>query len=183
MNNNRFAHVLLLGLISLILAGCSTSLKDYENKTPQFDLKNYFTGDLKGWGLVKNWKGEVTQRFSVKLNGQWHNNKGRLYELFTYADGRQQERIWKLEKGTDGVSTGRANDVIGVAHGKQAGFAFHWTYQLQVNMNDDPVTVTLDDWLYQIDEQALVSEAQIKKFGINVGKVLVFIIKQEDSHG
>ena len=81
--------------LSLTLLACTTTIEDYENSEPKFDLQQFFTGELKGWGLVKNWKGEVTQRFSVDLDGKWEQNKGTLYELFKYADGRTQERIWK----------------------------------------------------------------------------------------
>lgn len=172
-------------ILVITLTSCSSSLKDYENTTPEFDLKDYFTGELEGWGLVKNWKGEVTQRFSVDLSGTWDNNQGRLYELFTYADGRTQERIWNLQKKDNKTSIGTANDVIGMAEGTQAGFAFNWTYQLRIDTQDGPINVTLNDWLYQINNEALVSEAQIKKFGLNVGEVLVFIVKQEQElpHG
>ena len=135
------------------------------------------------YGYRSSTKGEVIQRFSVDLNGSWENDKGRLYELFTYADGRTQERIWRLQKQGGNISTGEANDVIGIAEGKQSGFAFNWTYQLQIDTEDGPIKVTLNDWLYQINNEALVSEAQIKKFGLNVGEVLVFIVKQEESHG
>lgn len=174
-------YILLFVVITIF--GCSSNLTDYKGTSPEFDLQDYFTGDLKGWGLVKNWKGEVTERFSVDLNGEWTNNKGRLYELFTYADGRTQERIWHLEKRADGTSIGRANDVIGEAIGNQSGFAFNWTYVLEIDTKDGLVDVTLNDWLYQINNEALLSEAQIKKFGINVGEVLVFIVKQETPNG
>ena len=183
MKINTYILTASIFLLLLALTSCSTSVKDYQNTSPEFDLENYFTGDLKGWGLVKNWKGEVTERFSVTLNGSWEQNKGRLYELFTYADGRTQERIWRLEKLADGVSIGRADDVIGIAQGTQSGFAFNWSYELQIETKDGPINVTLNDWLYQIDNEALVSEAQIKKFGLNVGEVLVFIIKQDASRG
>ena len=175
--------MVVVAFLSLTLVGCSATLKDYENTSPKFDLQNYFTDDLKGWGLVKNWKGEIVERFSVELNGQWDNNKGRLYELFTYSDGRTQERTWRLEKQADGSSIGRAEDVIGEAIGMQSGFAFNWKYQLEIQTNDGQFKVTLDDWIYQINDEALISEAAIKKFGVTVGKVIVFIVKQEPTHG
>jgi hypothetical protein len=167
----------------MTLLACSTTIKEYENTEPEFDLQNFFTGELKGWGLVKNWQGKVTQRFSVELSGEWKQNKGRLYELFKYSDGRTQERIWLLEQLDNGVSIGRANDVVGEAKGQQSGFAFNWAYQLLIDTEDGSLEVNLDDWIYQIDNDALVSEAQIKKFGINVGEVLVFIVKQDKKNG
>lgn len=177
-------HLLLLALTaSLSVVACSTTLEDYENSQPQFDLQQFFTGDLKGWGLVKNWRGEVTQRFSVDLNGQWDNNKGTLYEVFDYANGKTQERTWKLERLANGASIGRANDVVGEAQGQQSGFAFNWTYQLLIETENGSIKVRLNDWIYQIDNDAVVSEAQIKKFGINVGEVLVFIVKQDQKNG
>ena len=169
--------------LSLTLLACTTTIEDYEKSEPKFDLQQFFTGELKGWGLVKNWKGEVTQRFSVDLDGKWEQNKGTLYELFKYADGRTQERIWKLERLANGASIGRANDVIGEAKGQQSGFAFNWSYQLLIDTDDGELKVSLNDWIYQIDSDAVVSEAQIKKFGINVGEVLVFIVKQDQKNG
>lgn len=183
---NPYKYPLAIALLitfAISISSCSTTLSDYENTAPVFDLKQYFEGDLKGWGVVKNWKGEVTERFSVDLNGSWNENKGRLYELFTYADGRTQERIWFLEKNVDGTSIGTASDVIGSAIGNKSGFAFNWTYQLLINTNEGEINVTLDDWLYQINNEALVSQAKIKKFGFNVGEVLVFIVKKETLRG
>ncbi|MFK7795308.1 MAG: DUF3833 family protein [Gammaproteobacteria bacterium] len=183
MRKYDFRLILLAIALSVSLSACSTTLDEYENTAPEFDLQQFFTGELKGWGLVKDWQGKVTQRFSVALDGKWEQNKGTLYELFTYSDGRSQERIWQLEKLKDGKSLGRANDVVGDANGKQEGFAFNWSYQLLVDTKNGPIAVNLNDWIYQIDSHALVSEAQIKKFGFNVGEVLVFIVKQDQKNG
>lgn len=183
MKHHKYIIVSICWIIIISLSSCSSTLEDYQDTTPKFDLQTYFTGDLKGWGLVKNWKGEVTQRFSVDINGSWKNDQGRLYELFTYADGRTQERIWRLQKQNNNIVIGKANDVIGTANGLQSGFAFNWTYQLQIDTEDGTINVALNDWLYQINGEAIVSEAQIKKFGFNVGEVIVFILKQDMPHG
>lgn len=160
-----------------MLSACSTTLDDYQDSDPEFSLKEYFTGDLKAWGYVKDYKGKVTQRFSVDMNGSWQGSQGELYELFTYDDGRTQERIWNLEVMEDGTSKGTANDVVGTAYGKETGFAFNWTYTLEIETDDGTMTVKLDDWLYQIDSRVVASQSDISKFGIKVGEVVLFMIK------
>ncbi len=169
-----------IGLILIsILFSCGTTTVDYKDTQPEFDLKKFFTGDLKGWGLIKNYNGKVTKRFTVDMTGTWENNQGVLYELFKYQDGSTQERTWYLNKQENNINTGTANDVAGTATGKQEGFAFYWTYDLLFDSDGKQIQVHLNDWLYQVDENALISEATIKKFGINVGEVIVFIIKQD----
>ncbi len=169
----------LLAIFSL-MACSNTSTLDYKDTQPKFDLKEYFTGELKGWGLIKNYQGKVTKRFSVDMTGTWEGNKGVLYELFTYQDGTTQERTWHLNKQENNVNTGTASDVVGEAFGTQEGFAFNWNYDLLFESDGDLIQVHLQDWLYQVDETAVISEAKIKKFGINVGEVIVLILKQDE---
>lgn len=170
--------MLLLSVAFLLLA-CGSSIKDYQSAEPEFDLQTFFTGDLIGWGLIKNYEDKVTRRFTVEMTGTWENNKGKLYELFTYADGTLQERTWHLTTHADGLSSGTAGDVVGVANGEQQGFAFNWNYDLLFEADNEEIQVHLKDWLYQIDENAVISQAKIKKFGIEVGEVIVFILKQD----
>ena len=53
-----------------------------------------------------------------------------------------------------------------------------WNYDLLLTSDNKSIKVHLNDWLYQIDSEALISEAKIKKFGVDVGEVIVFILKQ-----
>lgn len=166
-------------VIVLLLTACSSSIKDYQSAEAEFDLETFFTGDLVGWGLIKNYKDKVTKRFTVEMTGTWENNKGELYELFTYADGSLQERTWHLTAHEGGLSTGTASDVVGVAAGEQNGFAFNWNYDLLFESDGSEIKVHLKDWLYQIDSDAVISQAKITKFGIEVGEVIVFILRQD----
>lgn len=166
-------------MAAALLFGCSTTTLDYQDTTPEFDLKEYFTGELKGWGLIKNYQGKVTKRFSVDMTGTWTGNKGVLYELFTYQDGSTQERTWYLTKQENNINTGTASDVVGEASGIQQGFAFNWNYNLLFESDGSQIQVHLQDWLYQVDDNAVISEAKIKKFGVTVGEVIVFILKQD----
>ena len=165
--------------ITFALYGCGTSLKDYQDTQPEFDLKTFFTGDLVGWGLVKNYQGKVAKRFTVDMKGSWQGNEGELYELFRFQDGSTQVRTWNLVKLDNGYSVGTAEDVIGEASGQQQGFAFYWSYDLLYESEGDQIKLHLKDWLYQVSENAVISKAKITKFGIEVGEVIVFILKQE----
>ena len=180
-NNKVLKNIGISFFLMLILANCGTTIVSYRDTQPEFDLQEYFTGELKGWGLVKNFNGKVTKRFTVNMTGKWDGNTVELYELFKYQDGAMQERTWYLNKQEDGINTGIAGDVVGKATGKQEGFAFNWKYNLLIETNGDPIKVHLNDWLYQISEDAVISEAKIKKFGFTVGEVIVFIHKQDVS--
>jgi hypothetical protein len=169
-----FRCLLLLPL--LVLAGCGSSLDDYRSQGPSWDLARFFNGKLVAHGLVTDRCGEVTSRFRVEMQGHWQDGKGELFEQFYFDDGRQQTRTWFLSKGADGHWHGTASDVVGEAVGKTQGFAFNWRYQLDLALPDgEVVRVSFDDWMYLLDEDRLINRADISKFGIHLGEVILYI--------
>ena len=163
----------------LLLAGCGTSLDDYRGQGPNWDLARFFNGKLVANGLVTDRSGEVTSRFRVEMQGRWREGKGELFEQFYFDDGRQQTRTWFLSKGADGHWRGTASDVVGEAVGKTAGFALNWRYQLDLALPDgEVVRVSFDDWMYLLDADRLINRAEISKFGISLGEVILYIERQ-----
>ncbi|PJG58281.1 DUF3833 domain-containing protein [Aeromonas cavernicola] len=169
-----------LWLLPLVwLTGCGVSLNDYREQGPNWDLARFFSGNLVAHGLVTDRSGEVTSRFRVEMQGRWQEGKGELFEQFYFDDGRQQTRTWYLKKGADGHWRGTASDVVGEAVGKSAGFALNWRYQLDLALPDgEVVRVNFDDWMYLLDENRLINRAQISKFGIHLGEVILYIERQ-----
>ena len=164
----------------LLLAGCGTSLDDYRGQGPNWDLARFFNGKLVAHGLVTDRSGEVTSRFRVEMQGRWREGKGELFEQFYFDDGRQQTRTWFLSKGVDGHWRGTASDVVGEAVGKTAGFALNWRYQLDLALPDgELVRVSFDDWMYLLDQDRLINRAEISKFGIHLGEVILYIERLE----
>ena len=163
----------------LWLSGCGAGLDDYRGSRPGWDLARFFNGKLVAHGLVTDRSGEVTSRFRVEMVGRWKDGKGELFEQFYFDDGRQQTRTWYLSKGVDGHWRGTASDVVGEAVGKAQGFALNWRYQLDLALPDgEVVRVSFDDWMYLLDEDRLINRAEISKFGIHLGEVILYIERQ-----
>ena len=93
--------VVLMGLMAF-LSACAggPTLDYYKGSEPPLELKEYFTGPIKAWGLVQDRKGHVTRRFDVTMVGTWEGDTGTLVEHFEYYDGEKQERIWTIKKMT-----------------------------------------------------------------------------------
>ncbi|QXW28667.1 DUF3833 domain-containing protein [Aeromonas sanarellii] len=164
----------------LWLSGCGASLDDYRGSQPGWDLARFFNGKLVAHGLVTDRSGEVTSRFRVEMQGHWQDGKGELFEQFYFDDGRRQTRTWFLSKGADGHWRGTAADVVGEAVGKTAGFALNWRYQLDLALPDgEVVRVSFDDWMYLLDDDRLINRAEISKFGIHLGEVILYIERLE----
>ena len=103
--------IILLGVI-MILKGCSLSITDYAETKPSLDLKDYFTGSIKAWGIVQDRKGKITRRFDVSMNGSWDGDVGTLREMFNYYDGEIQERVWTIRKISENKYEGTAKGLI-----------------------------------------------------------------------
>lgn len=159
----------ILGLIALgLLAGCSQKVQDYQAETPVFALDQFFIGSGKAYGMLQDWRGRQTLRFTADLCGEWQGQRGDLYEVFYFSDGRVEQRHWRLQQYADGKVTGTADDVVGAAKGQLAGNALYWQYVLRIPYDGSTLDVTVKDWIYMVDQQNAINKTSMHKFGIKV---------------
>jgi Protein of unknown function (DUF3833) len=178
---NKLTHWLAYGALlgASLMSGCaSPKPADYAQENPKLDLKEYFNGTVDAWGIFQDRSGKVVKRFSVVMKCHWEGNIGTLDEQFTYSDGTTQQRIWTLTKNGD-TYTGTAADVVGQAQGEAAGNAFHWNYVLSLPVDDKVYDVQMNDWMYLMDKQTMLNRAQMSKFGLHVGDLLLSFTKRQ----
>jgi hypothetical protein len=169
---------------ALGVAGCSSApqVADYAKEKPVFDLKNYFSGVVDGWGIFTDRAGKVARRFIVIMNCSWNGDEGILDEDFVYSDGKKEKRVWRMKRiaGADGIVRyeGKADDVAGTGFGEQRGNAFRWGYTLALPVDGKVYEVQFDDWMYQMDSKVVINKATMSKFGIRLGELVVTFTKR-----
>ena len=170
--------VLLMGIF-MALSGCSGhKVEAYKGQEPKLDLKEYFNGPIKAWGIVQDRSGKVTQRFDVTMLGSWDGDTGTLKENFKYYDGKTQERTWTIKKIADNRYEGTAGDIIGKAEGNVAGNAMRWAYVMELEVKGTTYNITFDDWMFIMNDGVLINRSYLKKFGITMAELTLFIQKQ-----
>jgi len=173
-----------LALTLLLLSACSSpGVTHYRDNTPALVPEQFFNGPLTAHGIVKNRSGEVTRTFNATLQGSWKNGSGLLAEQFVFNDGETQQRNWQLVPGgidpQSGAATyiGRAGDVIGDAQVRVAGNAMFIRYTLEVPYKGRSIQVAVDDRMYLVSDRVLINESRLSKWGIDVGEIVLTIIR------
>lgn len=177
----KMKGILLMGLLAILSAcgGGAGSLEDYKNTSPRLDLQEYFTGPIKAWGFVQDYKGKVTRRFDVEMVGTWEGDTGTLEEKFNYYDGKTDERIWTIKKISEHKYEGSAGDIIGTAKGETSGHAMRWAYVMDLEVGDKTYKITFDDWMFLMNDGVLINRSYLKKFGFTVAELTLFMQKQD----
>jgi len=157
----------------LLLAGCGGGMRieDFAGRTPELRLEQYFTGRTRAAGLFEDRFGTVRRTFVVDIDGSWDGTTLTLDEDFTYNDGEKQRRVWRLRRTGDRTWEGRADDVIGVATGREAGNAFRFGYRINLKVGDSTWEVRFDDWMFRIDDETVLNTARVYRWGIWIGTV------------
>jgi hypothetical protein len=168
----------LLFISIFMLFSCGKDISQYQNNTPKLDLRTYLTGKTKAWGMLEDRKGNITRRFVVDMETTWVGNRGVLKENFVFDDGEKSQRTWTIEYKDDQNFTATAGDVVGTAIGKQSGNALQMKYVLDLKVGSKNYKVSLDDWMFQLDDKRLVNKSEIKKFGITFARLTIFFEKQ-----
>jgi hypothetical protein len=170
----------LSGALIMILSSCSShKAEDYSNNTPLLTIQDYFNGPATAEGMLQNWRGKQTRRFSVMMQGTWQSNtEGTLHEEFVFDDGEKQTRDWHLKILDPHHFTATAHDVVGIARGEQYGNTIHMNYVLSVPVNGKQVNISIDDWLYAINKQTVINKSTLSKFGLNVGYLTIAFHKK-----
>jgi len=170
------AFALLLGL-----SGCSVSLSgdNYIDQTPVFELTEFFDGEVKAWGIVQNRSGEVVQRFEVEILGRNEQGVLILDETFVYGLGDgPKTRTWTIKQTSPGVYSGKASDIESPATGIAYGNAFNFTYEMDLPVDDTTYRVAFDDWFFAMDDNTMMNRSYIKKFGLVMAEVTIFMQKK-----
>lgn len=165
-------------LLTLFLSGCSMNIIEYEDNSPKLDIREYFQGKVRAYGVLQSFTGKITRRFSVEMDGTFSDNIGELNEIFFYDDGEKQMRIWNFEIIDEHNFIGTAPDVKGIAKGKQYGNAVNMKYDLIINYKGKDTVFAVDDWLYLVDETNLINISKVKKFGVTVAKLAISFHKE-----
>lgn len=163
-----------------MLSSCgSNNLEYYKGTKPEVDIKTYFNGPIKAWGIVQDWRGRVVSRFDINMVGKWKGNTGTLTEKFSYYDGKKQERVWTIHKLADGSYEGTAADILDKATGNVLGNAARWNYVMDLPVDNTTYRITFDDWMWQLNDGVLINRSYLKKFGITVSELTIFMQKQK----
>ncbi|MGO2476766.1 MAG: DUF3833 domain-containing protein [Pseudoalteromonas sp.] len=176
----KYFTMLLSVSLLLVLTSCTApKVEHYEGSEPVFNFKQFFNGKLKAYGVVQDYKGELTRKLVVELSASWQGNTGTIEEDFTYDDGETQRRVWEITLNEDNTLTGTAGDVIGTAKGSSNGSVFQWGYTVELPYDGDTIEARFDDWMYLVTQSRLINRTSIVKFGVEVGEVTLVIEKLE----
>jgi hypothetical protein len=163
----------------MLLSACaSQKLDDYSGNEPKADLKSYFNGTIKAWGLIQDFSGKVVSRFDVTMHGSWKGDVGTLKEDFNYYDGTKQQRVWTITRTADGKYEGSASDIIGKAEGATNGNAVRWSYDMNVPIDGKTFRISFDDWMWRMNDGVMINRSYLKKFGFTVAELTLFMKKE-----
>ncbi|GIU04326.1 DUF3833 domain-containing protein [Shewanella morhuae] len=174
MGRKLFLGCLMIGWLS----SCSSvEVTDYKDTTPTLVLESFFNGPLKASGVVHDFSGKVIRKFNVTMEANWQGNEGVINEWFVYNDGETQTRVWKIKALGNGQYTGTAGDILGTALGQSSGSALRWKYDMLLPVDGDEYQVHFDDWMFLVNDNTIINQSDIIKFGITVAQVTLVIQK------
>ena len=173
-------HKLIWVAVIVLLSGCvgKPALEDAKLSDREFDLERFFAGEVTATGQFQDVFGTVRRRFDVTINGTWDGETLRLVEDFAYADGTFEQRTWTLQKTGPQGWKGTAPGVLGEATGQEDGDTFNWKYTIDLPVPDGTLRVSFDDWMWQLSETQVLNRAYMKKFGVDIGEVIILFEKQ-----
>ncbi|MFV8816589.1 DUF3833 domain-containing protein [Haliea sp. E17] len=177
----RYFTVVFLLLLPILAACSSVEVEDYASNQPLMDPRTFFSGPLVAHGVIKDRSGKVFRRFTADILGHWQGETGTLEEDFRFADGETERRVWTLRKHADGHYTATAGDVIGEGRASVAGNAMFLDYVLRVPWRDGSIDLHVDDRMYLVNEDVLINESVMSKFGFRVGSILLTIVRVGNS--
>ena len=161
-------------LLAAVLCACSRPLpvSHFADASPELDPVRFFTGHVRSWGVLENRSGAPTGTLTTDCQGSLEPD-GRLHmvQRLTYGDGTAAMRDWHMHRTAPGRFEATANDMVGTAHGEAAGRAFHLRWVLATKPGDPLRNVRMDQWMYLMNDGAMVNRTTITKLGVVAAEV------------
>jgi hypothetical protein len=165
----RFWHLAAL----LVLAGCSAPLgpAGFAQTRPVFDPVAFFTGHVTSWGVEENRGGQPIAIVKTDCQGVV-TGPGRIamVQVLHVGNAPPQTRRWQLWQAGQGYEA-TANDMAGHTTGWASGRALHWRWVLETRPGNPLLDVTMDQFMFRMDDGSVMIRTVVTKFGVRVVEV------------
>ncbi len=176
---NKLVKAFFILNLLLVLTSCNDADIDAAkgiNNT--FNFREFFRGEVEGWGTVENWRGEVKKTFKVNISGVWDDGLSALTETSEFNDGTKLTRNWKIILNPSGQYSAAAEDTVGTAVGFESGNAAQFSYIMKVPFAKSDVEVRVTNQLFVLSDGSVIASISMRKFGFKVGEINVFMKKK-----
>jgi hypothetical protein len=158
----------------LLLAGCTAPLAPagFAGSGPAFDPLAFFTGHVSSWGVEENRAGQPIAIVTTDCTGTPTGPDSiRMVQVLHMSSGSTQKRVWQLTRTGPATYRATANDMDGDTIGTAGGPAFHWRWILETSPGNSLKNVTMDQWMYQMPDGAVMIRSVVTKLGIRLIEV------------
>ncbi len=173
----RFIFAALL----LPLAGCAQPLPPagFAGSGPLFDPVAFYTGHVTSWGVEETRAGAPAAIVTTDCLGTATGPGSiRMVQVLHIGHARPQTRIWQLRRLSPTSYVATANDMAGEADATVSGRTLHWHFVLRASPGDPLANVTLTQWMYRMDDGAVVIRTIVTKLGFRLAEVTEQFEKQ-----
>jgi hypothetical protein len=163
-----------VALFAVLVAGCSEKRGPAVAAAgePVFDPMAFFDGDTQSWGVIESRSGAPTEQVVTNSVGKRDGaNRLRMVQQLSFQDGSSQQREWILWRSGPGHFEATANDMIGTANGEVNGRIFHWQWVLARSPGNPLMNVTMQQWMYCMEDGSATIRTTVSKFGFIVAEV------------
>lgn len=170
-----------LFLATLFLAGCGPPTP-LPAQGPAFDPLSFFTGHVTSWGVLEDRGGAPVAIVMTDCEGVAAGAGAiRMVQVLHVGRAAPQTRIWRLRQVGPDRYIATANDMAGEADATVAGRTLHWRWVLRTAPGDGLVNVAMEQWMYRMDDGAVVIRTVVTKLGVRLTEVTEQFVKQPDA--
>jgi hypothetical protein len=166
-----------LSLLALFLTvsltpGCDRKPSASAGSGPAFDPIAFFDGHTHSWGVIESRSGAPAERIVTDSHGEKDGtDRLRMVQHLSFQDGTAQQRDWTLWRNGPDRFEATANDMVGTAKGETDGRIFHWQWVLARSPGNILMNVTMNQWMYRMDDGSVLIRTTISKLGFIVAEV------------
>ncbi len=164
--------LLILVLSKRMMGFTAQKPEDYEDGTPDFDIRKHLNGPMLCEGVIYGPTGRVSSRFVADFDCAWDGDQGSMKEHFMYDDGSTQRREWRLQLHDSGAIKATAEDVVGQGSGRQTGPTVLLNYRIRLPEGSGGHVLDTVDWMYLTPNGTIMNRSQFRKFGIKVAELV-----------
>jgi hypothetical protein len=155
-----------------LLAGCYRKPTPPAGVGPAFDPIAFFAGHTHSWGVIEGRSGAPSEWVVTDSHGEKQGtDRLVMVQRLTFQDGTTQQRNWTLWRSGPDQFDATANDMVGPAKGTSDANIFHWQWVLARSPGNALMNVTMNQWMYRLDDGSVMIRTTVSKLGIILAEV------------